>query len=116
MMIFHMILNKIPSAIWVYRYKKPLCPIEGVNRIKRISTEVMALHKAKFGTDFAQNKKALDEIAIVRSKGLKNEIAGYITTYIKREIEEQKDKEAQAMQETSSANETEELQAEEILN
>jgi small subunit ribosomal protein S17e len=109
-------LNKILSAIWVYRYKKPLPPIEGVNRIKRIATEVMALHKSKFGTDFAQNKKALDEIAIVRSKGLKNEISGYITTYIKREIEEQKEKEAQAMQETSSTNETEELQAEEILN
>ena len=109
-------LNKIPSAIWVYRYKKPLRPIEDVNRIKRISTEVMTLHKSKFGTDFAQNKKALDEIAIVRSKGLKNEIAGYITTYIKREIEEQKEKEAQALQETQSVDETEELQAEEILN
>ena len=76
----------------------------------------MALHKAKFGTDFAQNKKALNDIAIVRSKGLKNEIAGYITTFIKREIEEQKEKEAQAMQETHSVNETEELQEEEILN
>ena len=100
----------------MYRYKKPLPPIEDVNRIKRIATEVMALHKAKFGTDFAQNKKALDEIAIVRSKGLKNEISGYITTYIKREIEEQKEKEAQAMQETQSVNETEELHEEEILN
>lgn len=109
-------LNKILSAILVYRYKKPLPPIEDVNRIKRIATEVMALHKAKFGTDFAQNKKALDEIAIVRSKGLKNEIAGYITTYIKREIEEQKEKESQDMQASQSVDETEELQAEEILN
>lgn len=75
----------------------------------------MALHKAKFGTDFTQNKKALNEIAIVRSKGLKNEIAGYITTFIKREIEEQKEKEAQAIQESQSVGETE-LQEEEILN
>jgi small subunit ribosomal protein S17e len=86
-----------------------------VNRIKRIATEVMALHKAKFGTDFTQNKKALNEIAIVRSKGLKNEIAGYITTFIKREIEEQKEKEAQAIQESQSVGETE-LQEEEIIN
>lgn len=99
----------------MYRYKKPLHPIEDVNRIKRISTEVMALHKARFGTDFAQNKKALNDIAVVRSKGLKNEIAGYITTFIKREIEDQKEKEAQAMQETQSDNETEELE-EGILN
>ena len=81
-----------------------------MNRIKRISTEVMALHKSRFGTDFAQNKTVLDDIAIVRSKGLKNEIAGYITTFIKREIEEQKEKEAQAIQENQSGNVTEELQ------
>lgn len=99
----------------MYRYKNPLHPIEDVNRIKRISTEVMALHKSRFGTDFAQNKKALDDIAVVRSKGLKNEIAGYITTFIKREIEDQKEKEAQAIQETQPDNETEELE-EGILN
>jgi small subunit ribosomal protein S17e len=78
--------------------------------------EVLAAHKAKFGTDFAQNKKILDEISIIRSKGLKNELAGYITTYIKREIEEQKEKEAQAMQAAQSPEENEEMQEEEILN
>jgi small subunit ribosomal protein S17e len=98
----------------VYRYKKPLLPIEGVNRIKRISTEVLSIYKKKFGTDFAQNKKVLDQIAIVRSKGLKNEIAGYITTYIKREIEEQNEKEAQRIEATESV-ESEGL-PEEILN
>ncbi|MEK6834015.1 MAG: hypothetical protein AABY31_00845 [Thermoproteota archaeon] len=87
-----------------------------MNRIKRISIEVMALHKSRFGTDFAQNKTVLNDVAIVRSKGLKNEIAGYITTFIKREIEEQKEKEAKAMQETQSVDETAELHEEEILN
>ena len=99
----------------MYRYKKPLLPIEGVNRIKRISTEVLAIYKEKFGTDFAQNKKVLDQVAIVRSKGLKNEIAGYITTYIKREIEEQNEKEAQRIEAAASV-EPEGLQEEEILN
>lgn len=78
--------------------------------------EVLALHKAKFGTDFAQNKMILNEISIVRSKGLKNELAGYITTYIKREIEDQKEKEAQAMQAAQSPEVTEDMQEEEILN
>lgn len=86
-----------------------------MNRIKRISTEVLTLYKEKFGTDFAQNKKALDQIAIVRSKGLKNEIAGYITTYIKREIEEQNEKESQRIDAAESVKESEGLQ-EEILN
>ena len=90
-------------------------PIEDVNRIKRISMEVLAAYKEKFGTDFAQNKIALNEISIIRSKGLKNELAGYITTFIKREIEEQKEKEAQAMQETQSTEQIAEPQEEELL-
>jgi len=56
-----------------------------MDRIKRLSYEVLDGHKLKFGEDFADNKKALDLIAIVRSKGLKNEIAGYITKFIKKE-------------------------------
>jgi len=75
--------------------------------------EVLSIYREKFGTDFAQNKKILDEIAIVRSKGLKNEIAGYITTYIKREIEEQNEKESQRIEATESVK-SEGL--EEILN
>ena len=39
----------------------------------------------KFTADFAENKKILDQVAIIRSKGLKNEIAGYITNYVKRD-------------------------------
>ena len=74
----------------------------------------MTLYKEKFGTDFAQNKKALDQVAIVRSKGLKNEIAGYITTYIKREIEEQNEKESRKIDAQEPVEASEEL--EEILN
>lgn len=77
--------------------------------------EVLAAYKEKFGTDFVQNKIALNEISIIRSKGLKNELAGYITTFIKREIEEQKEKEAQAMQETQSTEQIAEPQEEELL-
>lgn len=40
---------------------------------------------AKFTSDFSENKKILEQISIIRSKGLKNEIAGYITKFIKRE-------------------------------
>ena len=65
-----------------------------MDRIKRLSYEVLNGHKSRFGEDFAGNKKALDQISIVRSKGLKNEIAGYITKYIKKEIREEKAKQA----------------------
>ncbi|MFQ5440039.1 MAG: hypothetical protein ACE5DL_01100 [Nitrosopumilaceae archaeon] len=59
-----------------------------MDRIKRLSYEVLEKHKSKFGEDFSKNKKSLDEIAIVRSKGLKNEVAGYITNFIKKENRE----------------------------
>ena len=66
-----------------------------MDRIKRLSYDVLDAHKSKFGEDFADNKKALDQIATIRSKGLKNEIAGYITKFIKKETREEKIKQSQ---------------------
>ncbi len=84
-------------------------PIGNVNRVRRISTELMTAYKGNFGVDFKQNKKVLDQVAIVRSKGLKNEIAGYITAYLRREIEEQKEKESLTSKE-ETISETEEME------
>ena len=56
-----------------------------MNRIKRLSTEILDEYKDKFGTDFSTNKQSLNEVSIIRSKGLKNEIAGYITKILKRQ-------------------------------
>lgn len=74
----------------------------------------MTTYKGKFDTDFAHNKKVLNEIAVVRSKGLKNEIAGYISSYLRRELEEQEEKESVSAQ-NESVDETEEIE-EQILN
>ncbi len=81
-----------------------------VNRVRRISTELLAAYKEKFGIDFRQNKTVINEIAIVRSKGLKNEIAGYITAYLRRELEEQKEKEVQAVAQIQPVNKTAEME------
>jgi small subunit ribosomal protein S17e len=35
-------------------------------------------HPEAFGSDFEQNKKALEELALIPSKQLRNRIAGYI--------------------------------------
>ena len=56
-----------------------------MNRIKRLSTEILNEYKDKFGIDFSTNKQSLNEVSIIRSKGLKNEIAGYITKILKRQ-------------------------------
>ena len=63
-----------------------------MNRIKRLSFEALEDHKSKFGEDFAENKKVLNQISIIRSKSLKNEITGYITRLIKKENREAKSK------------------------
>lgn len=55
--------------------------------------EVLENHKAEFGIDFQANKKNLDQISIIRSKGLKNEIAGYITKFLKHEMLDKKKQE-----------------------
>ena len=77
--------------------------------------EVLALHKDKLNTDFVHNKKVLEEVAIIRSKGLKNELAGYITKYLKRELEQEKEEEAKAIESAQSAENTG-LREEQILN
>ena len=79
-----------------------------MDRIKKLSIEILETNKEKFSTDFRENKKILDDIAIIRSKGLKNELAGFITRFIKREIrqnEEKLAKESQAIKEESTSEE-----------
>ena len=78
-----------------------------MDRIKRISFEVLDEHKSKFGEDFVENKKALNQIAIVRSKGLKNKVAGYITRFIKKQIREDKIKHDRSGMNSSNVEEQE---------
>lgn len=80
-----------------------------MDRIKRLSYEVLEEHKSKFGENFADNKKILDQISIIRSKGLKNEVAGYITKFIKKEIRDEKTRQVQI-----ASSETEELIEEKV--
>ena len=64
---------------------------------------VLGDHKDKFGASFDDNKKILNDISIIRSKSLKNKIAGYITKLIKNEIRINAEKEnQQSDQETNT--------------
>ena len=81
-----------------------------MDRIKRLSYEVLDENKSQFGVDFADNKKILNQISIIRYKTLKNKIAGYITKFIKREIREEKIKQdriiASKFEQPTESNET----------
>lgn len=78
-----------------------------MDRIKRLSMQVLDQHKDKFTVDFADNKKILDQLAVVRSKGLKNEMAGYITKLLKREKDYLSSKEAPVEEEEVEENQVE---------
>jgi small subunit ribosomal protein S17e len=63
-----------------------------LNRVKKLSTELLNRYPNKFNVDFQQNKKVIGEIAKVRSKELRNQIAGYIASYINKQAKEQNKK------------------------
>ena len=50
-----------------------------MDRVRRISEEILQKFPGAFGSDYQANKEQLDKIAIVPSKMLRNKIAGYIT-------------------------------------
>ena len=86
-----------------------------MNRIKRLSTEILSQYKDNFGVDFAENKKSLNEITIVRSKSLKNKVAGYITKILLREQKFQAHKQKLIDDEKATAEPTAEPAAEKTL-
>ncbi|HKU48314.1 MAG TPA: hypothetical protein VJP79_00060 [Nitrososphaera sp.] len=76
-----------------------------MNRIKRISTELLEKHPEKFGLEFDSNKKALNDLAIVRSKVLRNELAGYITSHLRKQAAQEKASLAAASDESEDESE-----------
>ena len=60
-----------------------------------------------FGVDFQENKKSLNDISTISSKSLKNQIAGYITRFIKKEIQLESKKEESIENQEQSEEDTE---------
>ena len=56
-----------------------------MHRVIRIATDLMNKYPDRFGTNFEQNKKTIVELAIVRSKELRNQVAGYIASHLNKQ-------------------------------
>ena len=69
--------------------------------------EVLKDNKDKFGINFDENKDVLNSISIIRSKMLKNELAGYITKFIKNELRNEAEKAKSAENEERFSEDTE---------
>jgi small subunit ribosomal protein S17e len=57
-----------------------------VDRVKRMSNELLERYPDKFTIDFNENKEAIKNYALVSSKGLRNNIAGFITSVVNRNL------------------------------
>jgi small subunit ribosomal protein S17e len=60
-----------------------------VDRVKRMSNELLERYPDKFTIDFNENKEAVKNLAIVRSKELRNKISGFITSIVNRNLAQQ---------------------------
>jgi small subunit ribosomal protein S17e len=56
--------------------------------IKRSARQLLEKYPDKFTGDYKQNRSALDGLASIKSKPLKNKIAGYIATLLKQKSDE----------------------------
>jgi len=76
---------------------------------------VLKDNKAKFGTDFNENKNTLDSLSTITSKALRNRVAGYITRLVKNElIELQKVENMKKQEQTEEENEPTDLVTESV--
>ena len=49
-----------------------------MEKTRRLAEVIMQRHPEAFSVDYDKNKKSLDDLAVIPSKQLRNQIAGYI--------------------------------------
>jgi small subunit ribosomal protein S17e len=54
-----------------------------LEKTRRLAEMIMERHPEAFSTDYEKNKQALDSLALIPSKQLRNHIAGYIAKALK---------------------------------
>ena len=57
--------------------------------VKTAARKLLRLYPNEFTKDFETNKRLVEQYTDVKSKKVRNRIAGYLVTLIKREIEEE---------------------------
>lgn len=62
-----------------------------MEKTRRLAEVVLQRHPEAFSTDYEKNKKALEELALIPSKQLRNQIAGYITKALKQDSVEEEE-------------------------
>ena len=63
-----------------------------MDRVRRLSQEILQKYPGMFGTDYAANKAQLAKIATVHSKMIRNKLVGKITKAMIAQSAEKEDK------------------------
>lgn len=76
-----------------------------MDRVRKISTELLQKFPDRFGIEFEENKKIVMELAKINSKQLRNQVAGFIASHLRKEAKskEKLDSEGKKSQEIASA-------------
>ncbi len=53
-----------------------------MNKIRRLAEELVTRYPSLFGPDFDKNKAALAQVTVVRTRSLRNQLAGAITKIV----------------------------------
>ncbi len=67
-----------------------------MNKIKKLAEDFLAKNPNVFSADFEANKKALDQIAVIHNRTLRNQLAGAITVLAKETIGTKPSQESEA--------------------
>lgn len=58
-----------------------------MDRIRRISTQLIERYPNAFSADFDKNKETLTKLTVVQSKMVRNQVAGHISKMLKPSTE-----------------------------
>ncbi len=53
-----------------------------MNKVRKTAEDLLAKYPTYFSSNFEANKKALEQVAIIRNRALRNQIAGAITSLV----------------------------------
>ena len=60
-----------------------------MDKTRSISEQILRRYPQSFSSDFENNKKVLEELAVISSKQLRNHVAGYLAKALKENVVEE---------------------------
>jgi len=69
-----------------------------LNKVRKLAEELLTKYPTLFSSNFEANKKALEKVAIIRNRALRNQIAGAISSMVSEQAPVLKDEPSTQLQ------------------